>query len=102
MTASLEVSDRVARITLGRPEAGNLIDFGLAYTLADLTMEVRQREDVWVVTVGSDGPDFCLGTDPEALAEVEENDSLLPTLRAAQSISEIEKPVVCAVQGRGL
>ena len=100
MTASLEVSDRVARITLARPEVGNLIDFGLAYTLADLTSEVRQREDVWVVVVASDGLDFCLGTDPEALSEVEENDSLLPTLRAAQSIAEIEKPVVCAAQGR--
>lgn len=100
MTASLEVSDRIARITLARPEAGNLIDFGLAYTLADLTREVRQREDVWVVIVGSDGPDFCLGTDPGVLAEVEEDDSLLPTLRVAQSIAEIEKPVVCSIAGR--
>ena len=108
-TTSLEVSGRVARITLSRPEVGhppeaaggaNLIDFGLAYTLADLAREVRQRDDVWVVIVDADGPDFCLGTDPEALSTVAADDSRLAGLRVAQSIAEIEKPVVCSIQGR--
>ena len=100
MTASLEVTGRVARITLSRPGAGNLIDFGLAYTLSDLAGEVRQRDDVWVVVLDADGPDFCLGTAPEALSTVVADDSRLTALRVAQSIAEIEKPVVCAIQGR--
>ena len=100
MTASLEVNGRVARITLSRSETGNMIDFGLAYTLSDFAGEVRQRDDVWVVLVDADGPDFCLGTDPEALSIVAADDSRLTALRAGQSIAEIEKPVICSIQGR--
>ena len=99
MTASLSVSGKIARITLSRPDVGNLIDFGLAYTLADLATEVRQQDDVWVVLLEARGSDFCLGTDPEALTAASEDDSQLMALRVAQPIAEIEKPVVCAVQG---
>lgn len=99
MSASLEVTGRVAAITLNRPEVGNLIDFGLAYTLADLAREARQDDDVWVVLLNAEGPDFCLGTDPEALSEVASDDSRLADLRVAQTIAEIEKPVVCSVHG---
>ena len=100
MTASLEISGRVAAITLKRPEVGNLIDFGLAYTLADFANEVRQDDDVWVVLLNAEGPDFCLGTDPVTLSEVALDDSRLTDLRVAQSIASIEKPVVCSIQGR--
>ena len=100
MTASLALSGRVARITLSRPEVGNLIDFRLAYKLADFAQEVRQRDDVWVVMVDADGTDFCMGTDPEALSIVATDESRLMELRVAQAIAEIEKPVVCFIKGR--
>jgi enoyl-CoA hydratase/carnithine racemase len=100
MTASLVLSGRVARITLSRPEVGNLIDFRLAYKLADFAREVRQRDDVWVVVVDADGTDFCMGTDPEALSIVATDESRLMELRVAQAIAEIEKPVVCFIRGR--
>ena len=99
MTASLDIAGRVASISLNRPDTGNLIDFGLAYTLADLAREVRQDDDVWVVVVKAEGPDFCQGTDPEALSEVALDDTRLADLRVAQSIAAIEKPVVCSLQG---
>ena len=100
MTASLVLSGRVARITLSRPEVGNLIAFRLAYKLADFAREVRQRDDVWVVVVDADGTDFCMGTDPEALSIVATDESRLMELRVAQAIAEIEKPVVCFIRGR--
>ena len=100
MTASLAVSGRVARITLSRPEVGNLIDFRLAYKLVDLAREVRQCDDVWVVVLDADGTDFCMGTDPEALSIVATDESRLMELRVSQSIAEIEKPVVCFIKGR--
>lgn len=98
MSASLEISGRVAAITLKRP-VGNLIDFGLAYTLADLAREVRQDDDVWVVVLKAEGSDFCLGTDPDSLSEVTVDESRLIDLRAAQCVAAIEKPVVCSLQG---
>lgn len=100
MSASLEVAGKVATITLTRPEIGNLIDFGLAYTLADLAREVRQRDDAWVVVLNAEGPDFCLGTAPESQCEAALDDSRLDSLRAAQLIADIEKPVICSIQGR--
>ncbi len=99
MTASLEIAGRVAAITLRRPDVGNLIDFELAYALADLAREVRQNDDVWVVVLNAEGGDFCLGTDPDALSQVQVDDSRLADLRVAQSIAAIEKPVVCSLKG---
>ena len=47
----------------------------------------------------AEGPDFCAGTDADALAATVEDDSRLSDLRAAQTIADIEKPVVCALRG---
>ena len=96
--ANLQTDGAVAAITLSRP----VVDFDLAYDLADLAAQVRQRDDVWVVVVTAGGPDFCAGTDADALAAVasiEDGDSRLSELRAAQTIADIEKPVVCALRG---
>ncbi len=100
MAASLQVAGNVAAITLTRPEVGNRIDFALAYVLADLTTEVRQRDDVWVVVLNAEGSDFCLGTDPTALSEVHADDGRLAELRVSQLFAEIEKPVICSMRGR--
>ena len=100
MAASLEIAGNVAAITLNRPEVGNRIDLELAYVMADLAREVRQRDDVWVVVMNAEGSDFCLGTDSSTLLETRSDDSRLADLRVSQLIADIEKPVLCSVQGR--
>ena len=95
MAAALRVTGAVATITMSQAVVG----FDLAYTLADLVGQVRQRDDVWVVVIAAKGPDFCAGTAADALAGVTEDDSRLSDLRVAQMIADIEKPVVCAAQG---
>ena len=99
MAAALRVTGSVATITLTRPKAGNAVGFDLAYTLADLALQARQRDDVWVVVIAAEGPDFCVGTDADALAAIADDDSRLSDLRVAQMIADIEKPVICATQG---
>lgn len=99
MAAALRVTGAVATITLARPDARNAVGFDLAYTLADLARQARQRDDVWVVVVAAEGPDFCVGTDEDALAGITDDDSRLSDLRVAQMIADIEKPVICAAQG---
>ena len=99
MTVDFHVSGSVARITLSVPGAGNLIDFATAYSLHDFITQVRQREDIRVLIVDSDGPDFCRGTEPAALIRAAEDETQLRTLRVAQSVAEVEKPVVCAIRG---
>ena len=99
MAAALRVTGAVATITLASPDARNAVGFDLAYTLADLARQARQRDDVWVVVVAAEGPDFCVGTDEDALAGITDDDSRLSDLRVAQIIADIEKPVICAAQG---
>ena len=99
MAAALRVTGAVATITLARPDARNAVGFDLAYTLADLARQARQRDDVWVVVIAAEGPDFCAGTDEDALAGITDDDSRLSDLRVAQMIADIEKPVICAAQG---
>lgn len=76
-----------------------VVGFDLAYALADLVGQVRHRDDVWVVVIAAEGPDFCAGTAADALAGITDDDSRLSDLRVAQMIADIEKPVVCAAQG---
>ena len=99
MAAALRVTGAVATITLARPDARNAVAFDLAYTLADLAGQARQRDDVWVVVVAAEGPDFCAGTAEDALAGITDDDSRLSDLRVAQMIADVEKPVICAAQG---
>lgn len=99
MAAALQVTGAVATITLARPDARNAVGFDLAYTLADLAGQARQRDDVWVVVIAAEGPDFCAGTAEDALAGITDDDSRLSDLRVAQMIADIEKPVICAAQG---
>ena len=99
VAATLEVTGNVARLTFSRPETGNLIDFGLANAIADLTVQVAQRDDVWVLVVDAAGQDFCTGTAPAALSTVRDDSFRLSELRVAQRVAQVEKPVVCAIQG---
>ncbi len=95
MAAALRVTGAVATITMSR----SVVGFDLAYTLADLAAQARQRDDVWVVVIAAEGPDFCAGTAEDALAGITDDDSRLSDLSVAQMIADIEKPVVCAAQG---
>lgn len=100
MSVQLHISDHVAAITVESSEEGNRIGFEAAYSLNDAATEVRQRDDAWVVVLRSDGNDFCLGAAPEVSEAALSADPLPGQVRIAQTLSDIEKPVVCAVQGR--
>ena len=100
MSVQLHISEHVAVITIESSEEGNRIDFETSYSLNDAATEVRQRDDAWVVVLRSDGNDFCLGASPEVSEAALSADPLHGQVRIAQALSDIEKPVVCAVQGR--
>ena len=99
MTVQLTISDHVALITLASAEPGNLITPDAARDLRDAAIAARQDDDVWTVALAADGPDFCLGTDPDSLRAELEDRATPDALRAALPIAEIEKPVVCALEG---
>ncbi len=100
MNVRLKITERVADVTIVFPEGGNLIDLETAYSIRDAATEIRQRDDVWVAVLKSAGQDFCVGSSPDVVEAALAPDSLVGEVRAAQSIAEIEKPVICAVQGK--
>ncbi len=100
MSVHLEISNHIATVTIVSSEAGNLIVSETAYSLSDAATEVRQRDDVWVVVLNALGDDFCLGASPDVIETVLGGNHVPDALRAGQTLADIEKPVVCAVQGR--
>ena len=99
---SIRRLDRVALITIQRHERRNTIDAAVGFELADACLEARRDEGVWAVVLTGAGETFCAGTDPEAMGLAANDSGLLSTLRAAESVGHIEKPVVAAMNGDAL
>ena len=60
----LNVQDRVARITIDRPEVLNALDRESASELREMWMELEGRRDVGVIVVtGAGDRAFCVGAD---------------------------------------
>ena len=65
--ALLEVADRVATVTLNRPEARNALSTELIRTLSRLVGEADGRDDVDVLILTGADPAFCAGLDLKEL-----------------------------------
>ncbi|MCI0438194.1 MAG: enoyl-CoA hydratase-related protein [Chloroflexi bacterium] len=90
----LEISDRVAIVTLGR----DAIDERAAFEMRDAFEKLARDDDVWVIIVTGGGGAFCRGADiaaPQAGVAIEN----LRSLRVAASVAVIEKPVIAAING---
>ncbi|MEX2238876.1 MAG: enoyl-CoA hydratase/isomerase family protein [Dehalococcoidia bacterium] len=103
MTLEFEVRDRVARITLNRPEALNAIDPETIRALSEAWAEVRDNNDIWVALVRGGGDRaFSAGMDVKktitrsAAPANFYNSQRLQTLERGL---EVNKPVVAAIHG---
>lgn len=101
-SVSIRRMDRVAVITIQRQQRRNTIDATVGFELSDACLEARRDEGIWAVVLTGAGDVFCAGTDPEALRLAANDPGLLSTLRAAESVGRIEKPVVAALNGDAL
>jgi enoyl-CoA hydratase len=63
----LDVSDRVATITLNRPEARNALSSEVLGLLPQLMRDANQRDDVDVIILTGADPAFCAGLDLKEL-----------------------------------
>jgi enoyl-CoA hydratase len=99
-------ADRVALITLNRPEARNAVNPELAHALEDAIDELERDPDVWAgvlcaTTADQARPVFCAGADLKVIAATGDA-SQLATKRggfAGFVYRERTKPVVVAVDG---
>lgn len=102
---SLDIRDRIAYLTLNRPEAMNAIDETLLDTAMALTRQAGEDQSVRAMVITGAGDAFCIGLDigllDRAFADTEYFRSVL--LRFRRFLLGLESspfPVVAAVNGR--
>lgn len=95
----LEKRDRVAVVTLNRPEKRNALSIALRDEIDHCLGELEADDDVSVVVITGAGPVFCAGFDtteftPDKVQAVEESSN-----RYHRRLAEFGKPLVAAVNG---
>ncbi|GAB3887940.1 enoyl-CoA hydratase/isomerase family protein [Terrabacter terrigena] len=101
----LSVSDGVATIRLGRPDAGNAFDLPAALMLRDAVTEIgRTVHEVHVVVVRADGRLFCAGGDVRAMSAAPDRAAFVAELAGVlhetlTALRALPVPVVAVVQG---
>jgi methylglutaconyl-CoA hydratase len=102
---TIAVQDRIARITLSRPEVRNAFNDEVILELKAAFESVGARDDVRAVVLAAVGPAFCAGADLNWMRRMadytrEENVADAGQLAAMlKAIYECPKPTIAAVQG---
>lgn len=98
-TLRLTIADRIATITLSRPDARNAVNERMAQALRDACERIRQDDELRVAILTGEGAAFCIGAvvDDGALAPDD-----LARLKAADAIAAIEKPTIALINGDAL
>jgi E-phenylitaconyl-CoA hydratase len=101
-----EKKNRVAKITLNRPEAMNALDADMFTQLGVALMDFRDDPELWVAIItGAGEKAFCAGAD--LLTVIPKNIGRRPTASAATAPPafyslDITKPIIAAVNGHCL
>jgi enoyl-CoA hydratase len=102
----VDVADRVATVTLNRPEARNALDSALMQALPEAMREVGEDDDVDVVILTGADPAFCAGLDLKELASTGGNLDSQGDERSRDwnrtFWRPIDKPVIGAVNGAAI
>lgn len=103
---SVEIAERIARVTLDRPERLNAISTGMMTDLVDAFDSLGRDPDVWVVLVtGAGDRAFSAGIDLKEANEDDQDERMkrMPMGGAERNVFEVilecEKPVVAALNG---
>lgn len=110
MGVGLEVSERVAVVTIDRPEVRNAVDGPTAEALHAAFDEVEADDDVDVAILTGAGGTFCAGADLKAISAGRGNTVTEPDPEAilgslgpmGPSRRVLSKPVIAAVEGHAV
>jgi len=103
-----QVAERIATITLNRPEKRNALNPGVVADLLEAFTRAEQDDAVKVIILSANGDAFCAGADLEYLQQLQvfsyeenlEDSSRLKNL--FQKIYESKKIVIAQVQGHAI
>lgn len=102
---TLAVNDRIARITLTRPEVRNAFNDEVIQQLKAAFESVGANSDVRAVVLAAEGPAFCAGADlnwMRRMADYTRDENIADAGQLAamlKAIYECPKPTIAAVQG---
>src|SRR6478735_8839164 len=103
----LEISERIATITLNRPEARNALSSEVSRRLQELLREAEHSPDVDVVILTGADPAFCAGVDLKELGS-QSGGAVLgraddpATGRPRRPMPPMTKPVIGAINGAAI
>ncbi|HEY7946821.1 MAG TPA: enoyl-CoA hydratase [Acidimicrobiales bacterium] len=103
----LEVADRVATVTLNRPDARNAMSAELVERLGRLVAEADTSDDVDVLILTGTDPAFCAGLDLKELGHdggilkrrPGQSETRVPTRRGRGATLPTTKPIIGAING---
>jgi len=102
-TILYEVRDRIAYITLNKPEVGNCTNRFVTVPLAELLRRAEADPEVGVVILSANGRFFSTGGDVPRLSGLggaeAGYDEIHCASRLTMEMMSMEKPVICAVHG---
>lgn len=108
MTSTIlyECQNKIAKITLNRPDKLNALDDAMIGKLVDLLEECRRDEHVNVIVITGAGRAFCSGGDvgrfaartAQTAATIKQK-MAEGTQRLPRKFAEVEKPIVAAING---
>lgn len=102
-TLLLEIKDKVATITLNRPDVFNAFNNELSFELQDALKETEKNKEARVVVITGAGKAFCSGQDLKAISGIEKR-SFIESLHKRYNpiicaIRNMPKPVLCRLNG---
>lgn len=103
MTVGYELRDRIAVVTIDRPEVRNAVDVPTARALADAFRRFDGDEAALVAVLTGAGGCFCAGADLKAVAGGEERD-FSPDADGPMGPTrmQLSKPVIAAIEGHAV
>lgn len=103
---SVRQDGAIVRLTLERPDDGNMVTLAMARDIASDIREAGSDAAVHAIVLRGEGNDFCKGRDPAGAPEgkpttaVEMRSALIePLLGVYRAVREAEVPVITGVQG---
>lgn len=103
----IEKANRLATVTLNRPETRNQIDHRFHVELQDIWVDLAQDREVNAILLTGAGPYFSVGGNVKGMQDrpggdvFEEGAMLEPSggRRIVQNILDCDQPIVCAING---
>ena len=96
---TLEVTDRVAVVTLNDPDRRNVVSNALNDAVLGAMDELEARDDVGALVVTGAGSAFCAGADLEDLANCDSEEKLRTIYSGFLRLAGSSLPTVAAVNG---